>query len=187
VEGELGADELPGGPALEAVGHVRRATFAGPKAALRYLARYTHRVAISNARLISLDDDHIVFRYRDRRCEGQWRTMRLHAVEFLRRFLQHVLPYHFVRIRYFGWMANRHRRESLERIRGLLGVAGDGGVGETEEEPSEVPAESRGDRDAAEPADAEAAPPLCPYCRSELRLATVLPRPPPHTSARVPP
>jgi hypothetical protein len=94
--------------------------FAGPEKVLEYLARYTHRVAISNERLICLEDDEVVFRYKDYARGGAWRTRRLEAEEFIRRFLQHVLPDHFVRIRYFGMLANRHRREQLERARHCL-------------------------------------------------------------------
>jgi hypothetical protein len=94
--------------------------FAGPEKVLEYLARYTHRVAISNERLICLEDDEVVFRYKDYARGGAWRTRRLAAEELIRRFLQHVLPDHFVRIRYFGMLANRHRREQLERARHCL-------------------------------------------------------------------
>lgn len=96
--------------------------FAGPEKVLEYLARYTHRVAISNERLIEIDDDHVVFRFKDYSRGGVWATRRLRAEEFIRRFLQHVLPRRFVRIRYFGMLGNRYRRENLERARALLRV-----------------------------------------------------------------
>ena len=96
--------------------------FAGPEKVLEYLARYTHRVAISNERLIEMDDDHVVFRFKDYARDGVWSTRRLSAEEFIRRFLQHVLPRRFVRIRYFGLLGNRYRRENLERARTLLKV-----------------------------------------------------------------
>ena len=97
-----------------------KAPFAGPERVLEYLARYTHRVAISNDRLLAIDDDEIVFRYKDYAQGGAWRTMSLEPAEFIRRFLQHVLPRGFVRIRYYGLLANRTRTENLERARVLL-------------------------------------------------------------------
>lgn len=94
--------------------------FASPQKVLEYLARYTHRVAISNDRLLAIEDDQIVFRYRDYAQGGAWRTMGLEPMKFIRRFLQHVLPHRFVRIRYFGLLANRTRKADLERARTLL-------------------------------------------------------------------
>ena len=98
--------------------------FAGPKAVLAYLSRYTHRVAISNQRLISLDGRGVTFRWKDYRVDGRTRnkTMTLAADEFVRRFLLHVLPAGFHRIRYYGVLANPSRRENLAKIRELLGV-----------------------------------------------------------------
>ncbi len=94
--------------------------FGGPEQVLRYLGRYTHRVAISNHRLVDFDGQHVRFRWRDRQRDQQ-RILRLSAYEFSRRFLLHVLPRGFVRIRYFGFMANFRRRESLELCRQLIG------------------------------------------------------------------
>jgi len=85
--------------------------FGGPQQVLKYLARYTHRVAISNQRLLSLHDGKLTFRYKDYAQQGRQRTMTLDAVEFLRRFLLHVLPKGFMRIRYYGFLANRNRWE----------------------------------------------------------------------------
>ncbi len=99
-----------------------KAPFAGPEKVLEYLARYTHRVAISNDRLLAIDDDEIVFRYKDYAQGGVQRTMGLPPTEFIRRFLQHVLPRRFVRIRYRGLLANRSRKANLERARTLLEV-----------------------------------------------------------------
>jgi hypothetical protein len=77
--------------------------FAGPRQVLRYLSRYTHRVAISNRRLVSADDNRVAFRWKDYRIDGpdRWKTMTLHSHEFIRRFLLHVLPKGFHRIRHF--------------------------------------------------------------------------------------
>ncbi len=94
--------------------------FGSPQQVLKYLARYTHRVAISNSRLISLGDGKIVFRYKDYRRDNRQATMTLETVEFTRRFLLHVLPKRFVRIRHYGFLANRCRREKLALCRQLL-------------------------------------------------------------------
>lgn len=98
--------------------------FGGPEVVLKYLARYTHRAAISNARLLELKDGEVSFRWKGYAQGGRWRTMRLSAVEFVRRLLMHVLPAGLVRIRHYGLLANRHRREKLARCRELLGAAG---------------------------------------------------------------
>ena len=94
--------------------------FGGPTAVLRYLGRYTHRVAISNHRLIAFDGERVTFRWKDYAHDGQRRTMTLTALEFLRRFVQHVLPRGFVRIRQFGYLANRCRTARLALARWLL-------------------------------------------------------------------
>jgi hypothetical protein len=99
--------------------------FGGPRQVLDYLSRYTHRIAISNHRLLRLEGDEVVFTWRDRAHGDRQRTMRLHAHEFLRRFLLHVLPDGFVRIRSYGLLANRGRQERLARCREALGVAAD--------------------------------------------------------------
>lgn len=100
-----------------------KAPFGGPGHVLQYLARYTHRVAISNHRLLSVDDDRVTFRWKDYAHHNKSRAMTLTLEEFLRRFLQHVLPKGLPRIRYFGWLANRRRREFLPLCRTLLAVA----------------------------------------------------------------
>jgi hypothetical protein len=94
--------------------------FGGPAAVLRYLGRYTHRVAISNHRLIAFDGEQVTFRWKDYAHDGQRRTMTLTAMEFLRRFVQHVLPRGFVRIRQFGFLANHCRTARLRLARQLL-------------------------------------------------------------------
>ena len=96
--------------------------FGGPEQVLIYLARYTHRIALSNHRLLRMEGDFVVFTWRDRAAGDRVRTMRLHGHEFLRRFLLHVLPDGFVRIRAYGLLANRTRRTGLGRCRELLGV-----------------------------------------------------------------
>jgi hypothetical protein len=89
-------------------------------AVVRYLARYTHRIAISNARLVALDQGQVAFHARDYRDGGRIRTLRLEGAEFVRRFLLHVLPKGLMRIRHFGWLANRSRRTKLAQIRQVL-------------------------------------------------------------------
>jgi hypothetical protein len=99
--------------------------FAGPKAVLAYLSRYTHRVAISNSRLVALDNAGVTFKWKDYRLERRYRfkTMTLDPAEFIRRFLMHVLPRGFHRIRHFGLFASAVRTRNIEHIRALLAVA----------------------------------------------------------------
>jgi hypothetical protein len=96
--------------------------FGGPRQVLDYLGRYTHRVAISNHRLLNAEEGKVTFGWRDYRDGNKTREMTLEAEEFIRRFLLHVLPEGFQRIRYFGLMANRKRTESLALCRRLLAV-----------------------------------------------------------------
>jgi hypothetical protein len=99
--------------------------FAGPEAVLAYLSRYTHRVAISNSRLLRFDDTGVTFRFKDYRRTGADRqqVMTLAADEFIRRFLLHVLPKGFHRIRHYGLLAGATRKAHLDHVRDLLGVA----------------------------------------------------------------
>jgi len=130
-----------------------RKPFGGPEHVLHYLARYTHRVAISNHRLIALEDGKVTFRWKDYAHGGKKRKMTLAAEEFIRRFLLHVLPKGLVRIRYYGWMANRCRRERTAQCRALLAA-----------EPSE-----------ASPQRAEAAPGRrCPLCGGPVEIVEVI-------------
>lgn len=95
--------------------------FGGPEQVLSYLARYMNRVAISNNRLISVEGGQVLFRYRDNRDGGKEKMMSLPAEEFIDRFLLHVLPDRFVRIRYYGFLQGKHRQSKLEKIHELLG------------------------------------------------------------------
>ena len=97
--------------------------FGGPRQVLDYLGRYTHRVAISNHRLLKCEKGAVTFQWKDYRHGNQARTMTLPAEEFIRRFLLHVLPRGFQRIRQYGWLSNRERRKKLARCRQLLGTA----------------------------------------------------------------
>lgn len=94
--------------------------FAGPQQVLDYVGRYTHRVAISNNRLLDIENGQVTFRWKDYRDENQQKTMTLSAGEFMRRFLLHVLPDGFQRIRYYGFLSNRYREQKLARCRQLL-------------------------------------------------------------------
>lgn len=96
--------------------------FAGPEQVLAYLGRYTHRIAISNERIVSLEDDQVTFHYKDRADGDRRKSMTLPAVAFLRRFLLHVLPPGFVRIRHYGFLANSVRHKLIALCRQLLGV-----------------------------------------------------------------
>ena len=96
--------------------------FDGPARVLDYLGRYTHRVAISNDRLLAVEDGAVLFRWKDYRQPHRRKTMRLPAEEFIRRFLMHVLPRDFHRIRHFGLLANCHRKKKLALCRRLLGL-----------------------------------------------------------------
>ena len=129
--------------------------FAGPKAVLAYLSRYTHRVAISNSRLVALDNDGVTFKWKDYRIkEGdRLKTMTLDGPEFIRRFLMHVLPSGFHRIRHYGLFASAVRARNIERIRALLEGA--------EASPQQQP-ETDGGADPAEDAH------KCPCCGGRM-------------------
>jgi len=96
--------------------------FAGPQQVLAYLGRYTHRIAISNSRLVSMDGDQVTFRWKDYRKGGRQKRMTLDAHEFIRRFLLHTVPDGFHRIRHFGYLANSHRQQKLHLCRNLLNI-----------------------------------------------------------------
>jgi hypothetical protein len=132
--------------------------FAGPEAVLAYLSRYTHRVAISNSRLVAMDEHGITFRWKDYRAKGRtrYKTMTLDAHEFMRRFLLHVLPDGFHRIRHYGLLANAGRRTTLARVRALLLCEAPG--------PDEAP------QDAVAPAKPVQAPFVCPCCGAAMRI-----------------
>ena len=107
------------------MGRLAKRPFAGPQAVLAYLARYTHRVAISNSRLVALDGTGVTFKWKDYRIKGRDRlkTMTLAAHEFIRRFLLHVLPSGFHRIHHYGLIAGALRAQNIERARHLLAAA----------------------------------------------------------------
>jgi hypothetical protein len=96
--------------------------FGGPEYVIRYLARYTHRVAIANGRLVEMQNGKVTFRWRDSADENQQKLMTLDEVEFIHRYLLHILPPGFVKIRHFGFLANRNRREALLLCRSLLPI-----------------------------------------------------------------
>ena len=97
--------------------------FAGPQQVLDYVGRYTHRVAISNNRLRDIENHQVDFQWKDYRHSAELKTMTLPADEFIRRFLLHVLPDGFQRIRYYGFLGNRYRQQKLKQCRRLLSMA----------------------------------------------------------------
>jgi hypothetical protein len=142
--------------------------FGSAERVVEYLGRYTHRVAITNTRLVRLAEDQVVFSYKDHRDPTTPRTLCLDAEELIRRFLLHVLPDRFVRIRYYGLLAHRNRTANLDRCRRLLGR----------------PPRRRSDRRPRESALellerlTGIDPALCPACRQgRFRLVAHLPRP----------
>jgi hypothetical protein len=130
--------------------------FAGPEAVLAYLARYTHRVAISNARLVAFDEAGVAFRWKDYRIKGRdrFKTMTLDAAEFIRRFLMHVLPSGFHRIRHYGLFASPARTRNIDRARQLLATPA----------PSPEPSSAEADDGAQSPAAAH----RCPCCGGRM-------------------
>jgi hypothetical protein len=154
---------------LKEAGHVEwvvysKPPFGGPEQVLAYLGRYTHRVAISNSRLITLTDDRVSFRWKDYRHHHRAKTMSLDAFEFIRRFLLRTLPDGFHRIRHYGCLANGHRADKLALCRKLLAVAPDT-VSRTVTQ------------DACEPR--QSATPLhpCPCCGGAMVMLDILPSP----------
>ena len=141
--------------------------FGSPEQVLAYLARYTHRVAISNPRLVRLADDQVTFTYKDYTQGGRKREMTLSAEEFIRRFLLHVLPEGFVRIRYYGLLSNRHRADNLARSRELL-------TGTSAEVATAAPAAEEDWKSLLTRLTGRD-PTLCPHCkRGHLRLVKKL-------------
>ena len=139
--------------------------FAGPEAVLAYLSRYTHRVAIANSRLIALDERGVTFRWKDYRAKGKTRhkTMTLTTDEFMRRFLLHVLPSGFHRIRHYGLLANAGRCDHLAKVRELLTVA-----------PTQEPKEVMADVPVKEVQPAF----VCPDCGAAMIIIEILARKP---------
>ncbi len=144
--------------------------FAGPAAVLAYLSRYTHRVAISNRRLVALDERGVTFRWKDYRTKGRtrYKTMTLSAHEFMRRFLLHVLPSGFHRIRHYGLLASAQRLHNLARVRELLHV---------------VPAAANPQAPEA-PADSAQPTFVCPHCHAAMIIIQTFAR---GESIRAPP
>ena len=130
--------------------------FGGPAQVLSYLGRYTHRVALSNDRLVKMEDGQVTFRWKDYRRDDRPRTMTLEATEFIRRYLLHVLPTGFQRLRQYGLLANRKRAVKLAVCRQLLGVA---------EAAGESTARPEGDQAADEAVTGESLA-RCPVCRT---------------------
>ncbi len=148
------AQRLARAKASEWVVYAKR-PFAGPQQVLDYVGRYTHRVAISNHRLLDIENDRVSFEWKDYRQGGEVKVMTLSAEEFIRRFLLHVLPDGFHRIRHYGLFANGHRADKLALCRKLLGVSGG--------------TETNGDHDAGGEAVEKTDPPPCPCCGGRMR------------------
>jgi hypothetical protein len=136
--------------------------FAGPSQVLAYLARYTHRVAIANSRLVSLSDGKVRFRWKDYRQDGKSKVMTLDAGDFIRRFLLHVLPDGFHRIRHYGLFANGHRGERIELCRKLLNVPAAQPQSESERDENTAPADN---------------PHACPCCGGRMITIETFDRP----------
>jgi hypothetical protein len=152
--------------------------FAGPEAVLAYLSRYTHRVAITNSRLVASDDNGVTFKWKDYRAKGRARhkTMTLPAHEFIRRFLIHVLPNGFHRIRHYGLLANGGRVRNIARVRELLGVL--------------APVVETDDIHTADDTEPPALAQPCPCCGGRMIIIETFergaqPRAPPTASRRV--
>jgi hypothetical protein len=152
--------------------------FGGPEQVLKYLARYTHRVAISNHRLTSMDDHSVAFRWKDYADGSTPKTMTLDGVEFVRRFLQHVLPSGFVRIRHFGFLANRCREDKLARCREFLKQPPSSSTTPLDEKALEsCTTVAEGD---SEPDKVIESPRYCPACGvGRMRIVELIPRPTP--------
>jgi hypothetical protein len=137
--------------------------FAGPKAVLAYLSRYTHRVAISNRRLVAADAKTVTFKVKDYRIDGpgRYKTMTLDAHAFIRRFLMHVLPSGFHRIRHYGLLASGVKADNLVRARKLLGVV------TPAPEPGDAAADPATEDAASDPATPDKS---CPCCGSVMRI-----------------
>jgi hypothetical protein len=136
--------------------------FGGPRQVLKYLARYTHRVAISNQRLVALEDGRVTFRWKNYARDGELATMTLNAEEFIRRFLLHVLPRGFVKLRHFGFLANRGRRENIVLCRKLLAASSTAA-------PDLAPPPCHSDEAENDTAD------RCPHCKvGSMRMLEIL-------------
>ncbi len=164
--------------------------FGGPEAVLAYLSRYTHRIAISNRRLVKADENGVTFRWKDYRVEGpgRYKTMTLPVDEFIRRFLSHVLPKRFHRIRHYGLLANGNRAANVARARQLLGVPV--AAPDDNNEPDNTP-ENTPDKDQVEVARTP-----CPCCGGRMIIIETFergcmpkhqPSPPAHSPPRGPP
>lgn len=98
-----------------------RESFAGAETVMHYLGRYTHRIAISNSRILRMDENTVTIRIKDYKCEAKWKELTLEGVEFIRRFLMHIPPKGFVRIRHYGLLSNHNKRKLIPVCRNLIG------------------------------------------------------------------
>ena len=143
-----------------------KAPFAGPQAVLKYLGRYSHRIAISNSRLVELTKEHVSFRWKNYADGNKSKVMKLKITEFIRRFLLHVLPQRFVRIRYYGFLSVRNRGVLLPLCMKLLG-----------KEPAPVAKAQKPHWDETIKALTGKDPLLCPQCgQARMKLREVIPK-----------
>jgi putative transposase len=135
--------------------------FGGPDAVLAYLSRYTHRVAIANSRLVAFDGERVTFKWKDYWAKGdvRYKLMTLDANEFIRRFLIHVLPDGFHRIRHYGLFANANRAGNIALARQLLGVP--------------EPAPASGNSDGADRGRGDDEPNICPCCGGRMVIVEI--------------
>ena len=145
------------------MGGLRQAAFAGPVSVLAYLSLYTHRIAISNRRLVAADASSVTFKYKDYRLDGlaRFKTMTVPTPEFIRRFLSHVLPKGFHRIRHYGLLANGNRAGTVAKARELLAV------------PAPAPQAESGGNDDEGP---RVHPLACPCCGGRMLIIEVFAR-----------
>lgn len=156
--------------------------FAGPEQVLRYLSRYTHRVAISDRRLVEVTDDHVNFSWKDYSDSSRIKHMTLSPAEFMRRFLLHVLPDGFQRIRHYGFLANGNRQAKLARIRELLLTRPQQQVVSPTQDTHTAAIEPEC---AAAPIGGDEWQPACPECGREMEIAETLPKARPYSSPRL--
>ncbi|MGV6848889.1 MAG: IS91 family transposase [Marinibacterium sp.] len=155
-----------------------KAPFGGPEQVLAYLGRYTHRVAIANSRLVGMDGDTVSFLWKDYRHAGRRKVMTLAAGEFMRRFLLHVLPSGFHRIRHFGFLANRHRAARIALCRQLIRSH------EADPETATVSDAKTGDSNPSRSTQLVPGRDFCPCCGSLSLIRSTLPRAPPAPTRR---
>ena len=154
----------------------------GPEQVLRYLSRYTHRVAISDHRLVEVTDDHVTFRWKDYSDGSRVKLMTLAPAEFIRRFLLHVLPDGFQRIRHYGFLANGNRAAKLARIRELIPLPPQQ---QGESTPQDAAERATKPECATAPTTDDECPSTCPECGVEMEIVETLAKLPRRGAPRI--